>query len=108
MEEDDHDIDAVPSFWTPTHQTGWDRIKAAVKLARGKPREGGLDWDLARQAIRLGYGAAGFWLDDAEWCEALEARVRAEWFGVGNGVAWDQAAPLVRYGWEIGRKDFVE
>ncbi len=106
-EEDDHDLEPVPSFWTPSHQTGWDRIKEAVKLAMGGRPKPALDWDLARHAIRLGYGAAAFWTDDVEWSEALEARVRAEWFGLGTGVDWDTAAPLVRYGWRIGRKDLV-
>jgi hypothetical protein len=103
----DHELDPVPSFWTPLHQSGWDRIKAAVKLAMGSHPSVGLDWDLARQAIRLGYGAAAYWPDDKEWGEPLEGRLRAEWFALGHDIPWDEARKLVRYGWDIGRKDFV-
>jgi hypothetical protein len=104
---EEHDVEPLPSFWTPAHQSAWDMIKDAVKLALGAAPKADLDWDLARQAVRLGYGAAAFWKDDVEWSEALEGRVRAEWFGLGNSVPWDQALPLVRHGWELGRKDMT-
>lgn len=86
-----------------------DTVKQAAgsdPLPNGE--EVGLDWDLARHAIRLGHGAATFWPHDTEWSEPLEARVRAEWTAVGSGIPWTQALPLVRHGWELGRADMED
>ena len=134
------DSDPLPTFWTARQQSGWDRVKVAlrrdwlqtkrdlgmgggaelgqsvvdtVKQATGSEpmpngEEAGINWDLARHAIRLGHGAATFWPDDTEWSEALEGRVRAEWTAVGSGIEWTQALPLVRHGWELGRADMED
>jgi hypothetical protein len=87
-------------------QTATDTLAQAAGISPlPNGAEVGLDWDLARHAIRLGHGSATFWVSDASWNDEVEARVRAEWSGLANGIAWEQAMPLVRYGWDQGRAD---
>ncbi len=87
-------------------QTATDTMKQAAGVsALPGGQDAGVDWDLARHAIRLGHGAATYWIDDDAWTAEVEARVQREWDGMGTGIAWEHAAPLVRHGWEQGRKD---
>jgi hypothetical protein len=136
-EEERHRQDGpVPSFWTDEQQTGWDRVKDALrrdwlqtkadlglaggadlgqtakqtmKQATGQlPVHSDLDgggWDVARQAIRLGYGAATYWHEEPEWTEYVEYQVQREWESMNTGVHWQDARPLVQHGWDQGRKD---
>ena len=88
-------------------QTAKDTMKQAAGKwpIPGHADAGGVGWDLARHAIRLGHGAATFWTAEAIWSDALEERVRTEWEALHTGMAWNDARPLIRHGWEIGRKD---
>ncbi len=136
-EDDPHDAGPLPSFWTARQQSSWDRVKAAFRRdwaqtktdfgaghahlgqtagdtvgqavgSRPLPgEETGLGWDLARHAIRLGYGAASFWEYDREWGTPLEDRLRVEWTAMATGLPFEDAIPLVRYGWDAGRKDIA-
>jgi hypothetical protein len=136
-EDDSRRADPLPSFWTARQESAWARVKAAlrrdweqtktdfglgmahlhqsagdtIRQATGRRplpgEETGLDWDLSRHAIRLGYGAASFWSYDRVWGEALEDRLRVEWTAMATGLPFEDAIPLVRYGWEKGRRDMA-
>jgi hypothetical protein len=138
-EDDPDDKDAVmPTFWTPTQQTAWERVRDAVrrdwiqtKADLGLPgghdlaqtakdtvkqafgdriipggEAAGVRWDIARQAMRLGHGAATYWRDE-RWTEALETRVKREWNGLLTGVDYDDVRPLIVIGFERGKKDIT-
>jgi hypothetical protein len=87
-------------------QTAKDTMKQAAGKEPGPATaEGRIGWEHARHAIRLGHGAATFWTWEASFSDELEARVRAEWEALGTGISWEEARPLIRHGWEQGRKD---
>ncbi len=64
----------------------------------------GVHWDIARQAMRLGHGAATFWTDE-KWTEVIEARVCREWDGLVTGVEFEEVRPLILLGFQRGKKD---
>jgi hypothetical protein len=109
--------DAFERDWLQTrsdlHLGGADlgqSAKDTVKQAAGKEpvattAEGSLGWEHARHAIRLGHGAATFWTEDDCWCDTLETRLRDEWNDLDTSIEWTEARPLVKHGWELGRKD---
>jgi len=87
-------------------QTAKDTMKQATgKQALPATAEGRVGWERARHAIRLGHGAATFWSWEASWTDNLEQRVRAEWEALDTGIDWVDARPLVKHGWQQGRKD---
>ena len=123
------DGDALPSFWTENQDAAWGPIEEAFRrdwlqtmwhlgiegcaelqstvteIGAAGGAAVGLHWELARLAIRLGHGSATFWLEEPSWNADLEARARHEWCALSTGIAWEQALPLVRYGWDQGRGD---
>jgi hypothetical protein len=109
--------DALHRDWLQTrsdfHAGGADLDQSAkdtVKQAAGKESapntaEGRIGWEHARHAIRLGHGAATYWTTERDWSDSLESRLRGEWEKLKTSIEWKDAGPLVRRGWEYGRKD---
>jgi|RhiMethySRZTD1v2_1073278.scaffolds.fasta_scaffold160576_2 hypothetical protein len=123
--------DALPSFWTEKQDAAWGPIEEAFRrdwlqtmwhlgtegcaelqstvIDPGVSGSAAFDlhWKLARRAIRLGHGSASFWVNDNAWTADVEARARLEWCALSTGIAWEQALPLVRCGWDQGRSDLT-
>jgi hypothetical protein len=95
----------LPPWWTDSHAAAWKRAEAALDL---EPSTLILDEQHAREVLRYGVGAASFFRDLPEWNDRLEHLLREEWRELGTGIDWEQAEPVVRRGWEWGRKDMID
>lgn len=135
--ETNRDDEPLPAWWTGEHASVWSRVKEAfhrdwlqtladlgikggaklgqtaldtLKQAAGDPMpasaDAGVDWDVARKAIRQGWMRAQIPGADDRWDRQLEDELQKEW-EVDGVVAWPLVAPLVRRGWEQGRKEAI-
>lgn len=59
-------------------------------------------WNADEPAIRYGYGASSHY--QADWSDAIEAKLREEWTDLKSGRSWDEVKASVRYGWDRARK----
>jgi hypothetical protein len=82
-------------------------VTDTVKQAAGKEPipPGGVpneDEEFARlePAFRFGYGARLFYVDDPEWNEALETKLRSDWTTFSN-ERWEASNDAVRRGFEF-------
>ena len=103
------DKNTNPSWWTPENETGWNRVKQALKRdwdqtkhdwggrepytnqkignttrqASGKeaiPPRGQPAYDEIEPAHRFGYGARSYYHNEyPEWDDELEARLKNDW-----------------------------
>ena len=95
----------LPTWWTESHAEAWKRAEAT--LATGSSTLI-LDEEQTRNVLRYGVGAASFFRDLPEWSDRLEHLLHEEWQELGTGIDWQHAAPVVRRGWEWGRKDMID
>lgn len=96
----------LPEWWTESHADAWGRGQDSLTRDLGSTLI--LSEEQAVQALRYGVGAASFFRDLSDWDARLAALLREEWHELRTGIDWDHAAPLVRRGWEWGRKDMID
>jgi hypothetical protein len=116
-----------PTWWTPKHDSAWERVKAAfrrdwdqtrhdfggrnpdtdqgadntVRQAAGKeqiPPRGARVYEDYEPAYRFGVGARSqYQRDYPTWTDDLESRLKKDW---GDPTDWNENLPYVRKGWE--------
>ena len=119
-----------PKWWNATHQSSWDRVKAAfkrdwdqtkhdlgghqpdtnqdvpdtVKQAAGKqpiPPRGQPTFEEAEDAYRFGYGARSQYGEQyPTWDSRLENQLQRDWSGTYSDREWSNYLNYVRRGWE--------
>jgi hypothetical protein len=90
------------------NQGAMDTIRQAVgaqaipadHLPNPGPRH---DWAWAEPAVRFGHGAARHF-SDADWNEAIAARLRSEWEASGQRSTWDSVKDGIERGWHSVRR----
>jgi hypothetical protein len=120
-----------PKWWTPEHESRWDRVKAAfqrdwdqtkhdlggkqpdtdqdvddtIKQAAGKqpiPPRGQRTYEETEDAYRFGYGARGqYQRQYPSWNQRLESKLEQDWRETYTDLDWEEYRAAVRRGWEF-------
>jgi hypothetical protein len=119
-----------PKWWNDTHESGWDRVKAAfkrdwdqtkhdlgghepdtdqnvndtVKQAAGKqpiPPRGQPTYEEVEDAYRFGYGARDqYGKKYSRWDNQLESQLEQDWRDTYSDREWKSHRDSIRRGWD--------
>jgi len=117
-----------PKWWSPEHQSAWDRIKAAFRRdweqTKADVSDGGHElgqdvgdtvgqaagtkpippgnlpnFDEIEPALRYGYAAHEHY-GTTDWDDRVEGKLKEEWNDLKSGRTWDEVKRAVRRGWD--------
>jgi hypothetical protein len=94
-----------PSWWTPEHETGWEKMKEFLahedSQTKGGTATAGTNFSASEPALRYGYGARQKYGTPTplDWNSA-EPVLAKEWKTLGHARAWEHARGDIKRGWE--------